>query len=145
MTGEGVLETRFERERARRAAARVRRTANPSTPQQRLLRAAETGQFETVVGQAQPAEPPRMVTPEEREAELRAAGKLDPPKPAPPPPPSEPKEPEHEPTPGEQYIAERCRWRHRGPGDGHEPAREGRCLTEYDPLAADDDYEDDEW
>ena len=36
------------------------------------MRAAETGRFEAIVAAAQPAEPPKMVTPEEREAELRA-------------------------------------------------------------------------
>ena len=38
------------------------------------MRAAENGRFEAIVAAAQPAEPPKMVTPEEREAELRATG-----------------------------------------------------------------------
>ena len=109
-----------------------------ATPQQRLLRAAEAGQFEALVAKAQPAEPVAMVTPEEREAERRAAGTwpaADKPAPTPAPQPEpKPAEPERELTPNEQYIAEHCRWRKRGPSDYRKRMPYGRCLTEYDVL-----------
>ena len=134
-----------------------------ATPQQKLVRAAETGRFEAIVAAAQPAEPPKMVTPEEREAELRRAGQgtgkgRDKPKAkrkaAPKPAPKEPERPLTPPmTPGEQYIAEHCQWRRRGPDDYRERVPYGRCLTEYDPLTGEiigDGYdhsgeEDEEW
>jgi len=139
MTNDRSIGARFERERAKREAA-ARKPAGAATPQQQLVRAAETGGFEAIVASAQPAEPPKMVTPEEREAELRRAGQwtdkgIDEAeaerKAA---PTSEPKEPERPLTPNETYIAEHCRWRTRGPGDTRERAPYGRCLTEYDPL-----------
>jgi hypothetical protein len=156
MTSERVIEARLDRERARRNAPCPPDDA--ATPQQKLVRAAETGRFETIVAAAQPAEPPKMVTPEEREAELRAKGK-EPDRPkakrkaAQAPAPEQPERaPTHPLTPGEQYIAEHCRWRRRGPGD---TARilYGRCQTEYDPLTGEpigDGYdngeeENDEW
>jgi hypothetical protein len=130
-----------------------------ATPQQTLVRAAETGQFEAIVAKAQPAEPPTMVTPEEREAELRASGRWPEPKPDPAPAPAEPAaaaEPERELTPpmspGEQYVAETTRWSPRRAQDL--PRRPyGQCLVEYDVFTGEligDGYthyddEDEEW
>ena len=138
MTSERVIQAHLDRERARRNAACTPDDA--ATPQQKLVRAAETGRFEAIVAAAQPAEPPKMVTPEEREAELRRTGKWpDAPKAkrtaARNPEPKDPERPLTPPmTPGEQYIAEHCRWRARGPGDYRARVPYGRCLTEYDPL-----------
>jgi hypothetical protein len=157
MTSERMIKAQFDRERARRDAAS--KPDDAATPQQKLVRAAETGRFEAIVTAAQPAEPPKMVTPEEREAELRAAGKWpDKPKAkrkaAPKPRPKEPQRALTPPlTPGEQYIDEHCQWRERGPGDWREPVPYGRCKTEYDVLTGEpigDGYdhggeEDDEW
>jgi hypothetical protein len=150
MTGQRFIEGRFDRERARREAAH--RPEDATTPQQNLVRAAETGRFEALVAAAQPADPPKMVTPEEREAELRRAGQSpDEPKAKPTAVKPEPKEPERELTPNEQYIAEHCRWRRRGPRDARRIPY-GRCLTEYDVFTGKligDGYRhydgDDEW
>ncbi len=73
MTDERTIQAHFDRECAKREAA-ARQPADTATPQQKLVRAAESGRFEAIVAAAQPAEPPKMVTPEEREAELRATG-----------------------------------------------------------------------
>jgi hypothetical protein len=151
MTSERTIETRFDRERARRNAAP--KPEDQATPQQKLVRAAETGGFEAIVAAAQPAEPPKMVTPEEREAELRRSGTRDKPKAKRKPAQSpEPIKPERPLTLNEQYIAEHCRWRARGPGDYRAPLPYGRCLTEYDPLTDEPigdgyrpDEEDDAW
>jgi hypothetical protein len=127
----GRLRRTGEADKSRRAAA---------TPQDGLLRAAEDGRFEALVAEAQPAEPVAMVTPEEREAELRAAGRWstderEPLSESRPAAESEtPAEPERELTPNEQYIAEHVHWRRRGPNDDRQHVRPGRCLTEYDPL-----------
>jgi hypothetical protein len=157
MTTDRIIDARLERERVKRAAAAGK--TDKATPQQKLVRAAETGGFETIVAAAQPAEPTKMVTPEEREAELHRTGKW-PDKPkvkrkaAAKPEPKEPERPLTPPmTPGEAYIAEHCQWRARGPGDYRERVPYGRCLTEYDPLTGEligDGYdhsfeEDDEW
>ena len=109
------------------------------SPHARLLRAARTGRFEAVVAEARPAEPVRMVTPEEREQALREAGQwpaekaASPPKTAPEETPAP--EPTRELTPNEAYIAEHCRWvpvherDHRWTKSTY-----GRVMTEYDPL-----------
>jgi hypothetical protein len=150
----------LRRERALLAAWAAGKADDTATPQQKLVRAAETGRLEAIVSVAQPAEPPKMVTPEEREAELRRTGQgtdksPDTPKAkrkaAPKPEPKEPEQPP--PTPNEAYIAEHCRWRRRGPGDHREHIPYGRCLTEYDALSGEivgdgydhDDEEDDTW
>jgi len=143
MTSERMIQAHLDRERARREAAACT-PEDATTPQQKLVRAAESGRFEAIVASAQPAEPPKMVTPEEREAELRRTGQWrdkGPDKPkarrkaAPKPEPKEPERPLAPPmTPGEQYIAEHCRWRARGPGDYRKRVPYGRCLTEYDVL-----------
>ena len=115
------------------------------TPHQKLLRAAESGRFEALVRKARPAEPLAMVTPQEREAELRQSGRW----------PAEKPEPRHEPkqapqpapapapaaemTPNEQYLAEHCRWRRRGPHDHAYRRQPSSCLTDYDPLADTDE------
>ena len=129
-----------------------------ATPQQKLVRAAETGRFEAIVAAAQPAEPPKMVTPEEREAELRRTGQWrdkPPDKPKrkarkkkPVPEPGMPTEP----TAGMRWAEENIRWRPRGSGGYRERVPYGRCLTEYDPLTGEiigdgyrHDEEDDEW
>jgi hypothetical protein len=136
------------RPRERGRAGRVREVlcapaaepeATATTPGDGLLRAAESGQYEALVARARLAQPIAMVTPEEREAELRAQGKWTADKPKRKPKPrrkAEPKPPERELTPNEQYIAEHCQWRERGPND-YPPRpqhRVGQCLTEYDPL-----------
>ena len=105
----------------------------------------ERGQFEALVRAARPKRPPAMVTPQEREAALRASGRWPAesperkPKQAPQPVPAA--EPPPELTPNEQYIADHCRWRRRGPHD-HAYREPRSCLTDYDPLA--DDGEGDE-
>jgi hypothetical protein len=154
MTGERTIQVHFERELAKREAA-AREPDDGATPQQKLVRAAESGRFETLVAAAQPAEPPTMVTPEEREAELRAQGqwteKAKPKRKA--APKRKPKEPKRTLTPNEQYIEEHCQWRARGPGDWREPIPYGRCRTEYDVLTGEmigdgfarSSEEDDEW
>jgi hypothetical protein len=139
MTTRPWLRRRLNQENARWDSAEARSNDGPSTPQQKLLRAAEQGKAEALVRKARPAEPVAMVTPQEREAELRAAGQwpseTQTPKPA--PEPAAPVEPERELTPNEQYIAEHCHWRLRGPSDyarqHHEP---GRCLVDYNPIDA---------
>ena len=136
MITDGMVRAGFKRVSERRNA-QARKPEDATTPLQKLVRAAETGRFEAIVAAAQPAEPPKMVTPEEREAALRAEGKWPEEKPKPPPKPepkAEPKPPERELTPNEQYIAEHCRWRKRGPGDYRKRVPYGRCLTEYDVL-----------
>lgn len=141
------LTARADRAGEKRKAARelriARRTgATAASPQDGLLRAAEAGKLEALIGQAQPAEPVVMVTPEEREAELRAAGKWaeDKPKPAPTEPTAEaaPPAPEPgmptEPTAGMKWAEEKLVRHPRGSG-GHRPTHNPyRCLTEYDPL-----------
>ena len=159
------LTARADRAGEKRKAARQRRIARrtgatAASPQEGLLRAAEAGKLEALIGQAQPTEPVVMVTPEEREAELRAAGKWPEDKPTPSPPAEPPAEaappaPEPgmptEPTPGMLWTEEHIRWRPRGPSDlraRHEP---GQCLVEYDPIEyfyaeqAELDDEDDQW
>jgi len=41
-------------------------------------------------------------------------------------------------TPNEQYLAEHCRWRRRGPRDDAYRRQPSSCLTDYDPLADDE-------
>jgi len=160
MTSERMIQAHLDREQARRNAARKRDDA--TTPQEKLVRAAENGRFETIVAAAQPAEPTKMVTPEEREAELRATGQW----PAEQKPKSEaeatpdaPAEPEPtapgmptEPTPGMAWAEEHMR-RPRGSGVRRPAHNPYRCVTEYDPLTGKiigDGYDhrfdgDDEW
>jgi len=137
---------RFLDERADRELARLEafvRQPDKATPQEKLVRAAETGRFEAIVAAAQPAEPPKMVTPEEREAERRAAGQWPEDKPAPPPhteplaeaapPAPEPGMPT-EPTAGMVWAEEHLRRRPRGSGNRRPTHNPYRCLTEYDVL-----------
>ncbi len=155
MTSERVIQAHLDRERDRRKTARQ---PDKATPEQKLVRAAETGQFEAIVAAAQPAEPPKMVTPEEREAELHAKGHW--PDKGPDKPKAkrkatlkpEPKEPKPPLTPQQQFIDENCRWTQRGPGDYRERVPYGRCMTEYDPITGEiigdgyaHDEEDDAW
>jgi hypothetical protein len=148
MTWRARLTARADRDDERRQAARQRRIARrtgatAASPQEGLVRAAEAGRLEELIAQAQPAEPIVMVTPEEREAERRAAGTWaeDKPTPAPQaqptaeaaPPEPEPGQPT-EPTPGMKWAEENLKRRPRGSG-GHWPAHDPyRCLTEYDVL-----------
>src|SRR5258708_11186502 len=125
------------------------------TSYEKQLRAAERGQFEALVRAARPKRPLGMVTPQEREAELRAAGRWPsdervstspvargrPGGGEPPAPPAT--EPPPELTPNEQYLAEHCRWRGRGPHDTYRHARR-ECLTDYDPLDTAEE-EGEEW
>ncbi|MBN9089148.1 MAG: hypothetical protein J0J01_19755 [Reyranella sp.] len=147
------IKARLGRVKARRAVRPPATAA--SSPHEGLLQAAQSGQFEALVREARPVEPVAMVTPEEREAELRASGQWPAEKREPSAAPSSeseaPPEPPPELTPNEQYIAEHCHWRRRGLNDYRERHRPGRCLTEYDVLAdADEGYDfgdgdDDEW
>jgi hypothetical protein len=153
MTSERMIEAHLDRETTRRKEATG--TPDKATTQQRLVRAAETGRFEAIVAAAQPAEPPKMVTPEEREAELQRTGQgPDAPKPKPEAetaPPEAPAAPEPgmptEPTPGMLWAEEKIRWRPRGSGDRRPTHNPYRCLTEYDPLTGEiigDGYAHDE-
>jgi hypothetical protein len=160
MTSERMIQAQLDRERGRRNAAC--KADDAATPQQKLVRAAESGRFETIVAAAQPAEPPKMVSPEEREAELRRAGKWQSETSAStspvlrgrqgggerqdvrvafphldPPPSDGGGGPEL--TPNEQYIAEHCQWSPRGSVGYRERVPYGRCLTEYDPLSGEID------
>ena len=142
------LTARAERAREKRQAARQRRIARrtgatAASAQEGLVRAAEAGQFEAIVAAAQPAEPPKMVTPEEREAELRAAGKWAEDKPTPAPtaePPAEAAPPAPEPgmptkpTPGMKWAEEHLKKRPRGSGVRRPTHNPYRSLTEYDVL-----------
>src|SRR6478752_3061215 len=131
MTWKPCRTGRGERLIAKHEAARERRIARrtgaaAASAQDGLLRAAKNGPFEALVAQARPAQPIKMVTPEEREAELRAAGQWPEDKPRP--------EPNAEPPAGMLWAEEHIRWRPRGPSDlrsRHEP---GQCLVEYDPI-----------
>jgi hypothetical protein len=142
------LTARAEREREKRQAARQRRIARrtgatAASAQEGLLRAAEAGQLEALIGRAQPAEPLVMVTPEEREAELRATGKWPEDKPKPPPqaeptaetapPAPEPGMPT-EPTAGMKWAEENLKKLSRGSGRHRPTHNPYRCLTEYDVL-----------
>jgi len=142
------LTARADRAREKRQAARKRRIARrtgatASSAQEGLLRAAEAGKLEALISQAQPAEPVVMVTPEEREAELRATGKWPEDKPTPAPtaePPAEaaPPAPEPgmptEPTPGMKWAEEHLKKRPRGSGVRRPTHNPYRSLTEYDVL-----------
>lgn len=160
MTSRRVIEAHLGREVAKRDGAETGK-ADKATPQQTLVRAAETGRFEAIVAAAQPAEPPKMVTPEEREAERRANGQWpDEPKAEPQaetvtpeaPPAPEPGMPT-EPTAGMTWAEENMSRRPHGSRDYREPVPYGRCMTEYDVLTGEiigDGYdhsgeEDDEW
>src|SRR5689334_391715 len=143
MITEGMVRAGLRRLSARKAEAR--KPDDAATPQEKLVRAAETGQFEAIVAKAQPAEPPKMVTPEEREAELRAKGEWpDAPQPQPEagtaPPALEPESPAPEPgmptepTAGMKWAEEHLIRRPRGARDVRPRIPYGRCLTEYDVL-----------
>ena len=139
MTSERMIQAHLDREQARRNAARKRDDA--PTPQEKLVRAAENGRFETIVAAAQPAEPTKMVSPEEREAELRATGQWpaeQKPKAEAEATPDAPAEPEPgmptEPTPGMAWAEEHMRRRPHGSGNRRPAHNPYRCLTEYDPL-----------
>ena len=143
MKSEQSIEGRVDRERDRLEAF-VRKPDDATTPQQKLVRAAENGRFETIVAAAQPAEPPKMVSPEEREAELRATGQWPAAqKPEPAAPPDAAAEPEApapepgmptEPTPGMAWAEEHLRRHPHGSGNRRPAHNPYRCLTEYDPL-----------
>ena len=142
------LTARTDRAREKRKAARQRRIARgtgatAASPQEGLLRAAEAGKLEALISQAQPAEPVVMVTPEEREAELRAAGKWPEDKPTPSPPAEPPAEaappaPEPgmptEPTAGMKWAEENLRRLSRRSGNRRPTHNPYRCLTEYNVL-----------
>jgi hypothetical protein len=139
MTSRRQITAFVRRERAAEEEAAAATDEAGSTPYQKLLRAAESGQFEALVRQARPAKPLAMVTPQEREAALRTQPEpKQAPRPAPQPLPAAKTSPP-DPTPNEQYLAEHCRWRGRGPRDDthRRPPRE--CLTEYDPLAEEEE------
>src|SRR5207302_645979 len=77
MTGRKQITAFTQRELAAHEAKAAAKTAagEALTPYEKLLRAAENGEFEALVRQSRPAEPPAMITPQEREAELRAQGR----------------------------------------------------------------------
>ena len=144
MKSEDVIGAHLARERALREESAAGK-ADKATPQEKLVRAAENGRFETIVAAAQPAEPTKMVSPEEREAELRATGQWpaeQKPKPeAEAKAPDAPAEPEPtapgmptEPTPGMAWAEENLRQRPHGSGNRRPAHNPYRCLTEYDPL-----------
>jgi len=144
MKSNDTIGAHLAREVARREAF-VRKPDDAATPEQNLVRAAENGRFEAIVAAAQPAEPPKMVTPEEREAELRATGQWpaeQKPKPeAEAKAPDAPAEPEPtapgmptEPTPGMAWAEEHLRRHPHGSGNRRPAHNPYRCLTEYDPL-----------
>jgi hypothetical protein len=111
-----------------------------------LMWTARNGKFEEVVAEANAGQVKTMVTPEEREAELRAAGKW-PEEPALPTAPAS-MEPAQiaeaaapAKTPQQAWMEELCGWRHRGPEDyywgdaGNDTASVGyECLYKYDVL-----------
>lgn len=112
------------------------------TSHQELQRAADSGQFEALVRKARLAQPVAMVTPQEREAELRASGRWPAEGPdskqAPGPVPQP--EPEPEPGPGSPdspYVREHCHWRPPDSYDEHDyrPPPRGVLISDYDPLA----------
>ena len=161
-----VMELRIQEHEQSLAASNetAKDPAPGNTPQARLLRAARAGQFEALVAEAHPAQPVAMVTPEEREAALRAEGRWSADGPAPAKEEEtkakakrKKKEPATELTPNEAFIAEHCRWVPLSERSSrrHRHHIEGRVLTEYDPLTGeiigdgyrhdDDEDEDDEW
>jgi hypothetical protein len=110
------------------------------TAQQVLLWAARNGGFEAIVEEANEGYRPKMVTAEEHEAELRAAGKWreeTPAAPQPAPVDAEPKREPGMPPPEPQWWEEKARFRHRGPEDydWDDDKQSGYfCEHEYDPL-----------
>jgi hypothetical protein len=123
------------------------------SPQAGLLRLARSGGFESLVARARPVEPPKMVTPEEREKALRATGQWPEEKPSPAvPQEAAPAAPPARPmTPQEEYRAEKCRWVPLHERPPPRPTRPyGQAITEYDWLTGEtigDGYmhPDDEW
>ena len=110
------------------------------TAEQVLLWVARNDGFEAVVEQANEGFRPKMVTPEEHEAELRAEGKWPietPPEPQPAPVDAEPKREPGMPPPGPQWWEEKARFRHRGPED-YDWADDKQagyfCEVDYDPF-----------
>ena len=136
-----TAEVEQELAEAQGEAARPTADSTGSTPQEQLLRAAERGQFETLVRKARPAQPVAMVTPREREAELRASGNWpagrpdskQAPAPAPQPEPEEPSPG----SPDSPYVREHCHWRPPGSYDerDYRPPPRGGLISDYDPLA----------
>jgi hypothetical protein len=140
MSDDRIIGTRFAREVAKREAF-VREPDDAATTEQKLVHAAETGRYGALVAAAQPAEPPKMVTPEEHEAELRRTGQWpEEPKTAPTPEPKEPEPPAiepgqpTEPTPGMTWAEEHLGKRPRGPAPRRRTHNPYRCLTEYDVI-----------
>jgi hypothetical protein len=129
VTSRRPLKGRLDRERGKRRAAAPAADEAALTSYQKLVRAAETGRFEALVRKARPAQPVAMVTPEEREAELRAHTPEPKPKVEPVPAVEESKP---EPTASELYIAEHCRWVPLSQRRHRPRIPYGRCLTEYD-------------
>ncbi len=141
MITDGMVRAGVKRVSARRKSA-AHKPQDATTPQQQLVHAAETGRLEAIGAAAQPAEPPTMVTPEEREAELRAAGRwTDAPeakREAAEPKEPEPKQPEPgmptEPTPGMTWAEEHMRRRPRASRPRRPTHDPYRCMVEYDVL-----------
>jgi hypothetical protein len=113
------------------------------TEEQVLLWSARNGGFEAVVEAANESYRPQMVTPEQHEAELRAAGKWREETPAEPEPEPATVDAESKREPGmppnePQWWEEKARFRHRGPEDydwnGDKQAGYF-CEVDYDPLA----------
>ena len=152
MTWRKQMTARFEHKRAELETPATPADAAGSTAYEKLLRAAESGQFETLVGKARPAQPVAMVTADEREAELGARGGR--PAEAPDPQqgtrpalePARADEPMHEPiqgpiqgpihgppSPSGQYMP--VFWRPRGSYDERDSRPTGRVIHDYDPTA----------
>jgi hypothetical protein len=135
--------------RLRRLEKRRHREPAPDftgwTAQQVLLWAAQNGKYEAIVAKASKEYRPQMVTPEEREAELKAtgrwptAGEVAEPAPDGPPVAAAEPEPPSDPERPLEYWEEKCHWRRRGPADDDDwdddEERGGYfCEYEYDPL-----------
>jgi hypothetical protein len=135
VTARKPLRGRLDRERGKRRTSAPAADEAGLTPYQKLVRAAETGRFETLVRKARPAQPVAMVKPEEREKALREAGQWTAEKPVPPemPPEETPApEPTRELTASEAYVEEHCRWVPLAERRYRPRIPYGRCITEYD-------------
>jgi hypothetical protein len=140
MSGRTKATAHVELHRAMREALAAAPAADDgATPYDKLLRAAESGRFEALVRKARLARPLAMITPQEREAALRASGRWlvekAAPRPVIKPPPPVSAEPPRELTPNEQYLAEHCRWSPRGPHHDPRSRTPSFCKVDYDPLA----------
>ena len=124
---------------------RRERRRRPPTPDltgwtagQILVWASRNGRYEEIVALANHGHQPRMVSAEEHEAQLRAAGQWAaetasaPTAPAVEQPPAAPAA---EPEAPRAYWEEKCQWRLRGPEDYDWGDESDPVEDEYDPFA----------